>query len=119
MASCEVRAFIIACMLPFVLSFSSFSAETEVPCYGIHEVSFEGPTYGPKDAPARDVELATQWRHETGLAYTIHGFWDGDGTGGASGSVFKVRSAVFSRYASALPTRANGRSSRHPPTRRN
>jgi len=91
MASCEVRAFIIACMLPFVLSLSSFSAETEVPCYGIHEVSFEGPTYGPKDAPARDVELATQWRHETGLAYTIHGFWDGDGTGGASGSVFKVR----------------------------
>jgi Domain of unknown function (DUF5060)/Protein of unknown function (DUF4038) len=91
MASCEVRAFIIACILPFVLGLGSVGAETEVPCYSVHEVAFEGPTYGPKDAPARDVELATQWQHETGLAYTIHGFWDGDGVGDASGNVFKVR----------------------------
>jgi len=37
------------------------------------------------------VELVTQWRHETGLTYTIHGFWDGDGKGGPAGNAFKVR----------------------------
>ncbi|UCD53571.1 MAG: DUF4038 domain-containing protein [Phycisphaerales bacterium] len=70
---------------------TSSSAATEVPCYGVHEVDFEGPTCGPADTPARDVELVTQWRHESGGTYTIHGFWDGDGTGGIRGNVFKVR----------------------------
>jgi hypothetical protein len=58
----------------------------------VHEVVFAGPAFGPGEAPARDVELVTQWRHESGRpVYTIQGFWDGDGKGGASGNVFKVR----------------------------
>lgn len=62
------------------------------PLYEVHEVVFAGPVFGPTDAPARDVELVTQWRHESGRpVYTIQGFWDGDGRGGASGNVFKVR----------------------------
>ena len=68
------------------------ATEHQVPRYGIHEVVFEGPACGPTDAPARDIELVTRWRHEDGgPKLTVHGFWDGDGRGGAAGSVFKVR----------------------------
>lgn len=60
--------------------------------YRVYELVFEGPVCGPTDAPARDVELVTKWRHASGEpTYTIHGFWDGDGRGGAAGNVFKVR----------------------------
>jgi hypothetical protein len=63
-----------------------------LPLYGVHELVFNGPACGPADSPARDVELVTQWRHESGRpVYTIQGFWDGDGRGGVSGPVFKVR----------------------------
>ena len=66
--------------------------EQSVPLYGVHEVAFAGPTFGPADVPGRDVELVTQWRHESGRpVYRVHGFWDGDGKGGTSGNVFKVR----------------------------
>ena len=59
-------------------------AAVEVPHYSIHEVAFEGPSYGPTDAPARDVTLVTHWRHESSdTRLTVHGFWDGDGRGGA------------------------------------
>jgi hypothetical protein len=71
---------------------ADWSAAAEVPLYGVHEVVFAGPAMGPTDAPARDVALITRWRHESGgPVYEIHGFWDGDGRGGASGNVFKVR----------------------------
>ena len=63
-----------------------------MPLYGVHELAFDGPSQSPTDAPARDVELVTRWRHEgSGLVHTIQGFWDGDGKGNASGHVFKVR----------------------------
>ena len=62
------------------------------PVYSVIEVVFEGPACGPKNAPARDVTLAARFRHESGdPAVTVHGFWDGDGCGGVSGNVFKVR----------------------------
>jgi len=68
------------------------AAEHEVPLYGVHEVVFEGPACGPTDTPARDIELVTVWQHESGTpTCRIYGFWDGDGKGGRSGSVFKVR----------------------------
>ncbi len=60
--------------------------------YSVIELSFRGPQQTTKDAPARDVELRVRFQHESGApAYTVHGFWDGDGKGGASGDVFKVR----------------------------
>jgi hypothetical protein len=56
------------------------------------ELSFHGPLMGPTDAPARDVELWVRFRHESGQPeHRIHGFWDGDGRGGARGDLFKVR----------------------------
>jgi len=85
----RVSSCVVLALIPSVAT--GTDTTTEVFCYGIHEVVFNGPAYGPADAPARDVELATQWRHESGHTYTVHGFWDGDGAGGLSGNVFKVR----------------------------
>ncbi len=68
------------------------AAENEVPLYTVYEMEFQGPRCQAADAPARDVEFVTTWRHESGQPrYQIHGFWDGDGQGHASGDVFKVR----------------------------
>ena len=88
------RIAIPTCLLASIVSLAASCgrAENVVPLYGVHEVTFQGPDCGPTDAPARDVELVTQWRHESGRpTYEIHGFWDGDGKGGSSGNVFKVR----------------------------
>jgi len=82
----------VTVVVAVLLSVGSAATEPVVPLYGVHEVAFTGPTFGPTDAPARDVDLVTRWRHEKGLPeYAIQGFWDGDGKGGTSGSVFKVR----------------------------
>lgn len=60
--------------------------------YAVVELAFAGPHAAPKDAPARDVEFAVRLRHASGKPeYTIQGFWDGDGRGGSTGNVFKVR----------------------------
>jgi len=60
--------------------------------YSVVEIAFSGPGQGPKDTPARDLDLRVTLRHETGMTeYSVYGFWDGDGLGGFSGDVFKVR----------------------------
>lgn len=60
--------------------------------YHVIEVSLEGPTLGPTDTPARDIELVVTFTHESGKpVQRVHGFWDGDGKGGSTGNVFKVR----------------------------
>lgn len=60
--------------------------------YSVVEIAFQGPPQRPSDAPARDIDLRVTFRHESGAPeYTVHGFWDGDGQGGAAGGVFKVR----------------------------
>lgn len=60
--------------------------------YSVLEISFRGPRQGPADAPARDIDFWVRFRHESGSPeYKVHGFWDGDGKGGSSGNVFKVR----------------------------
>ena len=41
--------------------------------------------------PFTDVQLTAQVTAPSGKAYTVHGFFDGDGAGGQSGNVFKVR----------------------------
>ncbi len=86
------RVISLVLIVPLGLAVGCAAAERAVPLYDVHEVIFTGPGFGPTDAPARDVELVTKWQHESGgPTYTIHGFWDGDGEGGTSGNVFKVR----------------------------
>ncbi len=86
------RMVLLVLIAPLVLAVGCAAAEQTVPLYGVHEVVFTGPVFGPTDTPARDVELVTTWQHESGgPTRTIHGFWDGDGEGGVSGNVFKVR----------------------------
>ncbi len=93
MKSHTVSLLIVATVsIPLLVTVGHGTAEPAVPLYGVHELVFAGPVRGPADNPTRDVELVTQWRHESGRpVYTIQGFWDGDGKGGASGPVFKVR----------------------------
>ncbi len=79
-------------MVSLVFAVEGLEAEVQVPRYGVHEVLFEGPACGATDAPARDIELVTMWRHESGApVYRVCGFWDGDGRGRPAGNVFKVR----------------------------
>jgi hypothetical protein len=53
---------------------------------------FTGPKQSLRDAPARDIQLRVRFRCETsGAEQVVHGFFDGDGKGGATGNVFKVR----------------------------
>lgn len=66
-------------------------APLRVPLYHVVELPLAGPTFGPRDAPARDVHLAVTLRHESGRAHRVLGYWDGDGQGNATGGVFKVR----------------------------
>lgn len=64
----------------------------DVKRFHVVELTFAGPELGPRDTPARDVELAVTFRHESGKeTVRVLGFWDGDGRGGARGGVFKVR----------------------------
>ena len=64
----------------------------KVPLYHVYEVSFSGPSFKSIDNPVAEVDLITLWRYESGSpVYEIYGYWDGDGKGGISGNVFKVR----------------------------
>ncbi len=80
----------------------------QVGLYQVHEIVLRGPEYGPKDNPVAEVQLTTQWEHESGIAYEISGFWDGNGSGGMRGNAFKVRfcpnMATKARQAAILPT---------------
>ncbi len=65
---------------------------SSVPVYSVAEIEFAGPHQSAKDAPARDVQLAATFRHESGSPQiTVQGFFDGDGHAGIEGNVFKVR----------------------------
>ena len=68
------------------------TAPQRVAVYAVIELAFRGPRQTERDTPARDVELRVRFQHESGApAYDVQGFWDGDGQGGTSGDVFKVR----------------------------
>jgi hypothetical protein len=62
-----------------------------VPNNSVAELVFTGPRQTAKDSPARDIQLVATFQHETGTQFKVHGFFDGDGRGGAAGDVFKVR----------------------------
>ena len=62
------------------------------PVYCVVDIPFAGPVFGPTDAPATTVELTVRFKHQSGSpVITVHGFWDGDGAGGTTGGVFRVR----------------------------
>jgi hypothetical protein len=78
--------------LIFFCSIPKAAEITRATQYSVVELTFEGPVQGPKDVPARDIDFWVRFRHESGSPdYKIHGFWDGDGKGGISGSIFKIR----------------------------
>jgi hypothetical protein len=84
---------VIILLLTIIPADTSFAGTPEkVPLYDIHEITLSGPAYGPQDNPEREVNLITKWSHESGRpSYQIYGFWDSNGKGGQSGSVFKIR----------------------------
>jgi len=83
----------VALSVAFMIAGASFaSLPQKVQLYDVHEITLSGPTYGSQDNPTVDVDLVTEWQHESGRpAYKIYGFWDGDGKGQPEGPVFKVR----------------------------
>jgi hypothetical protein len=81
----------VALALSFVASAFSADPIAKVDVFGVAEIRFAGPPQRVSDAPARDVELSVLFRHENGTRHLVHGFYDGDGQGGATGDVFKVR----------------------------
>jgi hypothetical protein len=87
------RWFLAALLLLVVVCPQVRTAEiAKAALYSVAEITFEGPVQCPKDAPARDIDFWVRFRHESGSPeYKIHGFWDGDGIGGMSGCVFKIR----------------------------
>ncbi len=88
--TCILAIVYLVALLPAAGSFAE--SPGAVPLYSVHEIMLSGPSYGPVDNPTAEVDLVTEWCHESGQpTYRINGFWDGDGRGGASGNVFKVR----------------------------
>lgn len=70
-------------------------AQTEVgngAVYSVIEIAFTGPSQTSSSTPNKNIDFWVDFRHASGSAtYRIHGFWDGNGSGGTSGNVFKVR----------------------------
>jgi hypothetical protein len=81
--------------LLFILCFviCSWCADLgSVPIYSVKTITFLGPNQTSSDKPAANIDFYCEFKHESGSpTYKVHGFWDGDGNGGKSGSVFKVR----------------------------
>lgn len=91
-AWCASVRLALCLVLVFRLACGAIGRAAEVvPQFHVTEISFVGPHCGPRDAPARDIELVVTWQHESGASVRVYGFWDGDGRGGSSGDVFKVR----------------------------
>lgn len=92
--SISVKALVLVTLICSLMSVSGVEGKEigRGGVYGVVEISFKGPRQGPSDTPARDIDFWVQFRHESGSGeYKVHGFWDGDGKGGAKGDVFKVR----------------------------
>lgn len=67
-------------------------AQDKIELYGIYEVEYKSTEYKATDNPVRDIDLVTQWQHESGYpTIKINGFYDGDGKGAPAGDVFKIR----------------------------
>jgi hypothetical protein len=57
-------------------------------------IDFAGPTFNELDSnpnPFLDYRLQVTLRSPTGAVYSVPGFFDGDGNGGGSGNIWRVR----------------------------
>jgi hypothetical protein len=88
-----VKRFVLGFM--FICACALFAMAAEVgsgQIYSVIEIDFNGPEIKPNDSPAKDIDFWVRFQHESGSPeYKIHGFWDGDGKGGATGKLFKIR----------------------------
>lgn len=83
---------LMACLSAVLLTGASAAQVGSGEVYSVIEIAFTGPSFGASSSPSRDVDFWVRFRHESGSPeYKVHGFWDGDGAGGPSGNVFKVR----------------------------
>ncbi len=88
------KMWVLAVLLPLILVCSKVRAVeiAKAAVYSVAELTFDGPAQSQTDVPARDIDFWARFRHESGSPeYKIHGFWDSDGKGGTTGSVFKIR----------------------------
>lgn len=87
------RALSTVC-LASLLALVSTAAASAAPCYGTAEVtltsasSYNANTGNPNPF---DLAVTAQVTAPSGRTYTVPGFFDGNGAGGAIGNVFKVR----------------------------
>ena len=88
---CHIQDLCLVLIAGWTTVLYGLSVEAPVHRYGVHEIVFHGPNCSAKDNPVRDIELVTEWRHESGDRIRVWGFYDGDGRGGIEGNVFKVR----------------------------
>jgi hypothetical protein len=88
-----MKRYLLAFLVLFLCVESAFSQQAgSGAVFSVVEIDFKGPVVGPKDSPARDIDFWARFQHESGQPeYKIHGFWDGDGKGGLTGNVFKIR----------------------------
>lgn len=76
------------CVL-FSLSISFSMAQKDVPLYCVFEtkvINSENYTN-----PYIDTELTVQYQAPSGMLYNFYGFYDGDGEGGSTGNIWKIR----------------------------
>lgn len=78
-----------------ILPFNNTIAQSSIGAsavFSVVEITFSGPRFEAGQSPAKEVDFWVRFEHESGSpSYKIHGFWDGDGRGGISGEVFKIR----------------------------
>src|SRR5437773_2265898 len=94
MMLCTAARWLIAAasLMAFGTGFAPAAEVASVPVYSPAQITFAGPRQSAADTPARDVQLAVTFRHESGSPeLTVHGFFDGDGAGRIDGNVFQVR----------------------------
>lgn len=89
----KLLSFLIALMC--CIAHATVGAQTELgsgTVYSVIEISFTGPTQTTSSVPNKDINFWVDFQHASGSpSYRVHGFWDGNGNGGSSGNVFKVR----------------------------
>jgi hypothetical protein len=88
----KMPVFAVIFALAITINVASAAEIASGPMYSVIELTFSGPSISPSDAPSRDVDFWARFQHESGSpTYKIHGFWDGNGNGGMSGNVFRIR----------------------------